>query len=101
MVMLMIQRCSFCNCYEEIVCNDYAPPQQYARALYIAICWRCAILFDLGFDEVRKRIAELFPKMLLCSTCQEKFIPAKQGHNICRACYLKNKPQNQQVWEFE
>lgn len=98
----MNRKCSFCNNYEEIVYTDYAPSQRLNQALYIAICWRCAILFNLGFDEVRKKIEELFPKMLLCLSCQEKFIPIKQGHVICRACYLKSKPEDQQVevWRF-
>ena len=98
----MIQKCSFCNSYEEIVYEDYAPPQEYSKALYIYICWKCAVLFDIGLDEVRRKIANLFPKMLTCATCQEKFIPRKNGQVICYSCWKNSKPKTEEVnvWRF-
>ena len=96
-------KCSFCNSYREIVYSDYAPKYDNSNAIYVNICWSCAITFNIGLDEVRIKISNLFPKMLICSGCQEKFIPNKSTQTICYECYSKTKPVKMEVksWRFE
>lgn len=97
-----MSKCSFCSSNEPIVYFDYAPPNEFSKSVFIYICWRCAVLFNLPFDEVRKKIAELFPKMRLCS-CQEKFIPSKDGQTLCIACWKAKQParETKKIWRFE
>jgi rRNA maturation endonuclease Nob1 len=118
-------KCSFCNSYREIVWEDYAQKQEYLNAIYVAMCYKCfkefGIMKDVTAGEIAvmeenpqqhpeyqfllalRRIENLFPKMLICSGCQEKFIPNKSTQTICYDCYSKTKPVQMQVkaWRFE
>jgi len=110
------KRCSFCNDYQEVVYEDQTISGK--PKIYINICWKCFTEFKIGIDltkskiacikenpenysentliilESLKKVTELFPKMILCSDCQEKFIPVKETQRTCYACYKKKKNKN-------
>jgi len=117
----MVQRCNFCSSYQEIVYRDYAPATKQSPSLSVSVCWRCFAEFKMGQNvsesqtenmddypgmnkivDALQRIKELFPKMLLCSTCQEKFIPNRPGRSICYPCWKKSqvKTEQKEIWGF-